>query len=317
MFKNIASQKLSIYVFDSTTNLPKTGDAANLTAYRSLDDGAVTVLGDTSATEQDATNAKGFYIFDLTQGETNGDKIMFSCKSATANMVCLAMPAVVYTTPPNFTTASIDSNGRLDIIKIAGTTQTARDIGASVLLSSGTGTGQLKLASGYVAMTWADVAAPTTAVDLSGTTIKTTQKVDVDTIKTNPVVNAGTITFPTNATLASTTNITAAIGITVSTNSDKTGYTMANSGIGAASFTAAALAAIADALLDRNMATGTDSGTDSTAVRTLRQAVRILRNKATIAAGTLTVTKEDDTTASWTAAITTAAGNPISTVDPT
>src|ERR1041385_1823266 len=36
-----------------------------------------------------------------------------------------------------------------------------------------------------------------------------TQKVDVDTIKTNPVVNGGTITFPTNATVASTTNITA------------------------------------------------------------------------------------------------------------
>jgi hypothetical protein len=34
-------------------------------------------------------------------------------------------------------------------------------------------------------------------------------KVDVDTIKTNPVVNGGTITFPTTATLASTTNITA------------------------------------------------------------------------------------------------------------
>lgn len=41
------------------------------------------------------------------------------------------------------------------------------------------------------------------------------QKVDVDTIKTNPVVNAGTVTFPTGATLASTTNITAATGIDV------------------------------------------------------------------------------------------------------
>lgn len=118
MFKNVASQKLSVYVFDSTTNLPKTGDAANLTAYRSLDDGAVTVLGDTSATEQDATNAKGFYIFDLTQGETNGDKIMFSCKSATANMVCLAMPAVIYTVPPLFTTQVIDATGRVNAFMV-------------------------------------------------------------------------------------------------------------------------------------------------------------------------------------------------------
>ncbi len=43
-------------------------------------------------------------------------------------------------------------------------------------------------------------------------------KVDVDTIKTNPVVNGGTVTFPTGATLASTTNITAGTIATVSGN---------------------------------------------------------------------------------------------------
>lgn len=42
-------------------------------------------------------------------------------------------------------------------------------------------------------------------------------KVDIDTIKTNAVVNAGTITFPTTATLASTTNITAGT-VTTATN---------------------------------------------------------------------------------------------------
>lgn len=100
-------------------------------------------------------------------------------------------------------------------------------------------------------------------------------------------------------------------------NSDKTGYTLANNGLDSGALTAAAKNAIADSLLDRNMATGTDSGTDSTATRTVRQALRILRNKVAIAAGTMTVNKEDDTTASWTAAITTTAGNPISAVDPT
>lgn len=42
-------------------------------------------------------------------------------------------------------------------------------------------------------------------------------RVNVDTIKTNPVVNAGTVTFPAGATLASTTNITAGT-ITTTTN---------------------------------------------------------------------------------------------------
>lgn len=90
-------------------------------------------------------------------------------------------------------------------------------------------------AGGEAGIDWANVGSPTTAVDLSGTTIKTTQKVDVDTIKTNPVVNAGTITFPTTATLASTTNITAGT-ITTATN-----VTTVN-GLAAGVITAAAIA---------------------------------------------------------------------------
>lgn len=87
-------------------------------------------------------------------------------------------------------------------------------------------------------------------------------------------------------------------------------------GISATSLDSAALNAVADAVLDRNMAAGTDSGTNSTSVRTPRQALRALRNKTTIAAGTATVTKEDDSTTSWTASVATTAGDPISGVDP-
>ena len=69
--------------------------------------------------------------------------------------------------------------------------------------------------AGYAGVDWSKVTAPTTTLALTGTTIATTQKVDVETIKTNPVVNAGTVTFPTTATLASTTNITAGTITTV------------------------------------------------------------------------------------------------------
>jgi len=72
---------------------------------------------------------------------------------------------------------------------------------------------------------------------------------------------------------------------------------------------------IADAFLNRDMSTGTDSG--STTVRTPRQALRALRNKSAVAASTLTVYKEDDSTASWTAAVTgTAGADPITAIDP-
>ena len=71
----------------------------------------------------------------------------------------------------------------------------------------------------------------------------------------------------------------------------------------------------ADALLNRDMSVGTDSG--SPTVRTVRQALRFLRNKFSITGSTLTVTKEDDTTASWTAAVTTDASPlPITGPDP-
>lgn len=135
MFKNVASQKIEVFVFDTSTNAPKTGDAANLTLYVSKDHGAVTVLGDTSATEMDATNAKGVYVFDLTQAETNADELTFTGKSSTANVT--VTPRFISTTPPNFTAQSIDANGRVDVIKLAGTTQSAGDI---VALIGGIGT---------------------------------------------------------------------------------------------------------------------------------------------------------------------------------
>lgn len=72
---------------------------------------------------------------------------------------------------------------------------------------------------------------------------------------------------------------------------------------------------VADALLNRDMSTGTDSG--SPTVRTVRQALRFLRNKWSIAGGALTVTKEDDATASWTATVSTdASAVPVTGSDP-
>lgn len=187
MLKNSAT-KLTVYCWDATTGLPKTGDAANLTAYVSLDfDASPDALTDTSATEVDSTNAKGFYRFDLTAGETNGDINLYTCKSSTSNIVCVCVPALVHTLPTTGVLAPatagrtlvVDAAGLADAnaVKVgpsgSGTPQTARDIGASVLLSSGTGTGQVKLSSGYIAPNWGDVGNPTTTVGLSGTTVGT------------------------------------------------------------------------------------------------------------------------------------------------
>lgn len=90
---------------------------------------------------------------------------------------------------------------------------------------------------------------------------------------------------------------------------------IAANAIGASELAADAVAEIADGILDRDMSTGVDSG--STTVRTPRQALRFLRNAWAIAAGTLTVKKEDDSTTSWTAAVTgTAGADPVTSTDP-
>lgn len=69
---------------------------------------------------------------------------------------------------------------------------------------------------------------------------------------------------------------------------------------------------VADALLKRDM-----SALTSEAARSPLNALRFLRNKWTISSGTLSVKKEDDSTEAWNAALTTdAAGEPITSSDP-
>jgi hypothetical protein len=75
--------------------------------------------------------------------------------------------------------------------------------------------------------------------------------------------------------------------------------------------TGAGAEAVADAVLDRDLAGG-----GSGSARTVRQALRALRNKTSIAGGVLTVTAEDDVTPAWTAAVTTAPGDPLTSIDP-
>lgn len=148
-------------------------------------------------------------------------------------------------------------------------------------------------ATGEAGIDWANIGGPTTAVNLSGTTIKTATDVEADTQDIQSRLPAALVSG----------RIDASVGA-----------------MAANVMTAAAAAAdfgneLADALLDRDMSVGTDSG--STTVRTPRQGFRAIRNKTVFAAGTLTVYKEDDSTSSWTAAVgTDAAAQPIVSIDP-
>jgi hypothetical protein len=128
VFKNVPGQHVIFYAFNITTGVAKTGDAANITAYRSLDGGTVTVLGDTSATELSSTHAPGYYMFDLTQAETNGDIVLYTAQSTTANIV-VKVADVVQAVPADFNTVSVNPSALMDLGKALGTVVSTNRVG--------------------------------------------------------------------------------------------------------------------------------------------------------------------------------------------
>lgn len=102
-FKNVASQTITVYAWDTSNNAWKTGDAANITAYISKDGGAPAATNDTNPTEIDATNMPGAYRFTMQQAETNCDNLELVPKSATSNISLI--PVSLY--PTALTNAAI------------------------------------------------------------------------------------------------------------------------------------------------------------------------------------------------------------------
>ena len=93
MLKNTASQKWIVFAFDSTTNLPKTGDALNITANLRLDGGAANPVDDLNPAELEG----GYYAFDLTKAETNANLIAICPSSTTADVLVIGIPGAVWT----------------------------------------------------------------------------------------------------------------------------------------------------------------------------------------------------------------------------
>jgi hypothetical protein len=91
-----------------------------------------------------------------------------------------------------------------------------------------------------------------------------------------------------------------------------TASSFAADAISASALSAAAAQEMADEILNRNLAGG-GSGNS----RNIRNALRGLRNRVRNQGGTLSIYEEDDTTIAWTAATTTAAGDPMTELDPT
>src|SRR5207302_3948838 len=125
----------------------KTGLAAGLTTYATKAAGTPAVITPT-VTELDATNVKGLYKLALTTAHTDTlGEFQLHITATGADPADLKWQLSTYL-PGEAVTLQADQG--VNVTKFNGTTVTARDIGASVLLSAGTGAGQLDFTSGVV-----------------------------------------------------------------------------------------------------------------------------------------------------------------------
>ena len=87
--KNVGSQQLIVYAFDTSTGADRTGDELNLSCKVSKDGGSLLALATPAATELE----DGMYSFQLSQAETNADVLTFAPESSTASTKVFAMPS--------------------------------------------------------------------------------------------------------------------------------------------------------------------------------------------------------------------------------
>ncbi len=214
-----------------------------------------TVTGNYSSggfVEIDATAFPGLYRFDIPNNALlSGNKSYVSLYGYSGmNVTMLEYDLVAYnpqdavrlglSSLPNASAGasnglplSVDSSGRVDVLKINGTSQTARDIGASVLLSSGSGTGQVLLSSGTVTAG--------TVSDKTGYALSGTQTFNVTgNITGNLSGSVGSVTGAVGSVTGAVGSVTGAVGsvtgavgsvtaaVTVGTNNDKTGYSLSS-----------------------------------------------------------------------------------------
>lgn len=189
--------------------------------------------------------SSGVYYLELTATEMNADTVAVIVKSGNAKTQAL----VFY--PEEL------GDIRVNAGQIGGTAQTGRDLGASVLLSSGTGTGQLDFTSGVVKANLAQILG-TALTETSGQIAAAFKKFfdkasPTGTINSLPDAvagaasgvaivgsNMGTVASVTGAVGSVTGNVggnvagsvaSVTAGVTVTTNNDKTGYGLSSAAV--------------------------------------------------------------------------------------
>ncbi len=248
--------------------------------------GALTIRHATvTATTYDAY---GMYLVTLDTTDTNTLGAVRVAFAAAAS--CLPVWQDFQVVPANVYDSQVAGSTVLDVnaSKLGGTSQTGRDIGASVLLSSGTGTGQVSLASGKVSLISADIGAVFDVILASHLGAGTTG------LALASAASAGD-PWGTNIPGAYAPGTAGyivgnALDATISSRLASAGYTVPPTAT-----------ENADAALKRDW-----TAISGEAARSMLNALRFLRNAVDASSGTsLIVKKEDDTSTAWSQPITT------------
>lgn len=300
LFIQANSTSHSEYVFiqnsTSTTGAGLTGlvfNSAGLTAYYAVERGAataitlVTLASATAAYSSggfvavDGTNMPGLYRFDVPNAlfSVAGTKNVVVMLKGATNMAPVLLEYQIVAFDPN------------DAVRLGITALPNANAGASGGLPTGNASGQVTVATNN----------DKTAYSLSGTqTFNVTGNITGNVTGSVGSIASGGITSGSFAAGA----INAAA--------------IATDAIGSDELAASATAEIADAILARKLdSTGNETTSSTANERTVRSALRYLRNKVGISGSTMTVSLEDDTTSAWTATLTTSPGvDPVTTIDP-
>lgn len=135
---------------DSTNHAPKTDiTVTDLDLYYIKDRTAISAKADATALAAADSAHSDNKAYHAGQGSYRIDWPDDAFSGAVGTKVQL----IVVCTGVDTTFLEVELSPAVDTTSIGGTTQTARDLGASVLLSSGTGTGQISLSSGQVTVT--------------------------------------------------------------------------------------------------------------------------------------------------------------------
>lgn len=175
--------------------------------------------------------SSGMYYLDLTSTEMNADCVAIIVKTSSSG--AKTTPIVLYPEEAG--------DIRVNATQLNGTSLTGRDIGASVLLSSGTGTGQLDFTSGVVKANLAQIlgTALTETAGLIAAGFKQFFNIASPTSTMNTITTVTTATNLTNAPTSGDLTATMKTSVTTAasaatpavTVSDKTGFSLSTAGI--------------------------------------------------------------------------------------